>query len=361
MEGESRAYPQQEAEANAESIHVDVEKLESDIDEYRELFKHIIPLIEEDYLREKTEVVGQYEGTEYKARLPHLRRGKHGAVVIIEIIKPSGEKFSCVAKHNLYDANTYYEDVKRSPVIAGYIPKYYGAVENWIVMERLEGLELEELIEKIKSDRTFLLKYATETVNLIERATSEGLRLCDIQFHQGHNCMIDSETARIRLIELQTLRHQSDWKSNELMADQILGELYSLGGRNEVHHHQIAFLFQVLRLLRERMDLNNLFMRPIHVRPTDPRYRNAYYIQNWEALSDEQYEGILANPNLRENLTVDNSCLGYTKGLHPEIIKSVMDDNFEDFSQLLMDRKVQIDITDESDPRSKPIISETPA
>jgi hypothetical protein len=227
-------------------------------------------------------------------------------------------------------------------------------------MERLAGLELGELIEKINSDRAFLLKYATETVSLIEQATNEGLRLCDIKFHQGHNCMVNPETAKIRLIELQTLRHQQDWQPNELIADQIMGELYSLGGRKEKHTHQIAFLFQVLRLLRDRMDLNDLFMRPIHIRPTHPQYRNAWYIQNWEALSDEQYERILANPNTRENFTINNSGLGHTKGLHPEIIGSVMQDNFDVFSQLLIDRKVQVDITDDSDPRSKPIISERP-
>lgn len=108
-------------------------------------------LIENQWeLYNKPTIDTDIDGITYHVRLPHLRGGKHGAVAIMEWRGTDGGDVSCVLRKahgntGLVDAQHYLESIQAEPSIAEVVPQLYGMVGEWAVIERLQGLELDEI------------------------------------------------------------------------------------------------------------------------------------------------------------------------------------------------------------------------
>ena len=68
--------------------------------------------------------------------------------------------FECALRSDASDAKEYLKHVEDNPVVAEFVPKLYAIVGNWAVLEKLNGLELAEVEEKMRTDPQFLDKFA---------------------------------------------------------------------------------------------------------------------------------------------------------------------------------------------------------
>jgi len=342
----------------------------NEFEKYESAIREVILIVEKEWLNSANQqelslsnwdkqhkIDGEINGILYEVRTPHLRKGKHAFVAIIDIKDRDENIFSCVIRDKPEDAETYLKNVSEKPIIAEYTPKLYRITDNWVIMEKLSGLELEEVTDKIKADEDFAEKYASNVYTLIEKTAESGLILNDVMFVDGHNCMVDPGTGEIKIIEQRSLNPQSILNTKEIITDKLFSEINQIRNalvRNELDGTDqsiISFMFQVLRKVLASNKSEDLYIKSRAVKPTHPRYKTSWYIQNMEKLSDKEHQNILNNPNLRETYTVNFRGSGYTETFSPEFINAIDNNNLAEFRKLIENRKYKINITDKNDPR----------
>lgn len=322
---------------------------------YKAVFEQLIPEVEAeignpdrynpDYA---LNISGEYDGTKYGVRLPHLRRGKHAFVGIVVLNSADGETTSAVIRNQVYDARVYSEVAATHPLVKTLVPELYGISGDWVVMERLYGLELEELETRLRDDPDFRRRYARSAFNVIASAAEAGLQLNDVAFIGGHNVMVRSDDAQIRLIEQRTLA-PTIFDPNETITHQLLSELEHVIDKDE--DWRTDYAMQLIQAAIEKVGVENLYMKGRVIKPTNPNYRDAYFLERWEKLSDEGYQKILDNPVTREGLTVSWFGRGFTEAFTEETLDAAKNGDQERFKAAIAGRNYRTDITDKSDPR----------
>ena len=322
---------------------------------YRPVFERLIPEVEakiDDPNRYSSNytlnVSGEHEGTKYGVRLPHLRRGKHAFVGIVDLNASDGETTSAVIRNNVEDARVYSELTATHPIVKTLVPELYGICGDWVVMERLQGLELEELEARLRDDPDFRRNYARSAFEVTARAAEAGLQLDDVAFINGHNVMVNPDDAQIRLVEQQILA-PTIFDPNETITNQLFSELTHVSDKGE--EWRIDYAMQFVQAAMEKLGAENLYMKGRVIKPSNPNYKDAYYMERWEKLSDEEYQKILANPAMQEGLTVSWFGRGYTEVLTEETIDAAKSGNLVEFRAAIAGRKYKRDITDREDPR----------
>ena len=322
---------------------------------YKPVFEHLIPQVEakiDDPNRYSSDyalnVSGEHRGTKYGVRLPHLRRGKHAFVGIVDLNGADGETTSAVIRNNVEDARVYSELAATHPIVKTLVPELYGISGDWVVMERLQGLELEELETRLRDDPDFRRGYARSAFGVISSAAGAGLKLNDVAFINGHNVMVSPDDAQIRFVEQRNLA-PTIFDPNETITDQLFSELTHVSDKGE--EWRADYAMQLVQAAVEKVGAENLYMKGRAIKPTNPNYKDAYFLERWKKLSDDEYQKILDNPVMREGLTVSWFGTGYTEALTEETVDAARSGDKDKFKAAIAGRKYKRDITDKEDPR----------
>ena len=164
--------------------------------------------------------------------------------------------------------------------------------------------------------------------------------------------MANENTGEIKIIEQQSLVPDSYYQPNELMVDHLFSEVQQIShDLDKVEQVKIDFVFGLLQKAFENNKPEDLYKKSRDIRPTNPRYKREWHLQNFEELSEEEYQKILNNPKARENFTVRVSGRDFTETFSPEFVEAVKRQDVETFKKLIKDRKYKIDITDKKDSR----------
>lgn len=250
------------------------------------------------------------------------------------------------------------EIVKNHPGVRSLLPRQYDVVGDWAVLERLSGLELEELKDRMDTDPDFVVKYAGEAWNAIQSILGEGLETQDVRFAIGHNVMVNPDSAKVRLVE-QTSLSQSPrgYSGNERLTRILMNELE---GANQYSDSQLRFLISLFGKAIEANDPNQLFVRGREIKKGHPDFEDiwkSYYggrmIVKSEASNKPWY--------LESTTTEPPETLGYweqgvTRTFSPAFWDSVRSGSTEGLREALNSGAARAEITDPKDFRSRPII-----
>lgn len=332
--------------------------------QYRRVLEHIIPVFEAGNSEHRWDmdlaVDGIFEDRTYKIRFPHLRKGKHAAVGIVDIANPDGTTFECVIRNSPDDAMEYLKAAKHDPLVAEYSPQLFGIVDGWVVMEKLAGLELQELDERLRVDPEFLSRYAQNTQELINKLADAHLVMDDVRFINGHNVMVEPETAEVKIIEQKAIHPCLDPRESfEIETAQLFYEaagIMYMGDRTNVPAHRARFLFELCQNAFKHKKPEDLYVRSRVIKPTHPDYKDAWLLQNWEKLSEEEYQRILADPNLREKFTINYYDRGFSETFDPGFVEAIIKGDFSAFQEIVRNGNYKTDITDKNDPRAQILI-----
>ena len=334
---------------------------ETELLQNRSTIEGIIQKIEDSPISElfskQTSIEDEVNGTKFLARFPHLRRGKHASVFIVDFDTTSQQPMSFVIRNDLEPGYKFIELEEKHPEIAKRLPKLYGMVNNWVVMEKLEGLELEELTQKLKSDENFSSTYAEQSFQLIQEAANAGLTLDDVMFLNGHNCMVSPLDSSIRIIEQDRYSTIPQRTINELIAKQLFDELRT-ASHGEPQRYQTIFIAQLLQEAFKTIPPDQLYVRGRVIKPTHPLYQDAYQMNGWGKISDERLKEILADPIQREGLTIPYFESGNTEALSLEFTEAIKENNLELINELLKAHEQTYSVMDKNDPRHTPITLE---
>lgn len=102
----------------------------------------------------------------FRVRTPKLRTGKHAHVGLVEIFD-NEQVFECALRSDASDAREYLDHVRDNPSVAEFVPKLYAIVNSWAVLEKLKGLELAEVEERMRKDPQFLEKFARQAFDIV--------------------------------------------------------------------------------------------------------------------------------------------------------------------------------------------------
>ncbi len=295
-------------------------------------------------------------GIKFRVSTPKLRTGKHAKVGLVEIID-NGSVFECALRSDPSDAREYLDHIRDNPAIAEFVPKLYAIVNDWAVLERLHGLELAEVEEKMRTDPQFLEKFATHAFDIIYRAAQKKIQLNDMMFMDGHNFLVDENTGEVRFIEHRNAYPYPFLDTNELIARQLFTEAYQITHSSKGREpFKVAFVRKLFQRAGQVMGLQNLYVRTRVVLPTHSRYKEAWFIANWETLPEEKHQMILNNSTLRDSWTVNWFGRGFTEAITPELVEAISSGDENKIDAVLLEQKYKYDITDKSDPRSKSVI-----
>ncbi len=301
---------------------------------------------------------GDIDGLGFRVRMPHLRKGKHANVGIVDINDVDGSVYSFVLRNKSHDAKKHQEIVKNHPGVRGLLPRQYDIVGDWVVLERLQGLELEELLDRMDTDSDFVVKYAEEAWSTIQSVLGEGLETQDVRFAIGHNVMVNPESAKVRLIEQTSLsKSPRGYSGNERLTRMLMNELE---GANEYSDSQLQFLISLFGKAIEVNDPNQLFVRGRAIKKGHPDFEDiwkSYYGGSMILKS----EGNDKPWYLEQRTTEPPETLGFweqgvTRTFSPAFWDSVNAGSVEGLRDVLNSGAGRAEITDPNDFRSRPIL-----
>lgn len=297
-------------------------------------------------------IAGEVDGIQFTT-VRAARAGKHAQVLVVECSNDQGDQFSCVLRSGTEAATRYKEVTEKYPVAATFEPELYGTIESadqspWTVMERLRGVELDELTHSLQNP-AFAERYARSVAGLLDQTASAGLALNDCVFFRGHNVMYDDATQRPRLIEQTTLVPAEGYAPAELMSRQLRAEVESLATAepSDTTLSQADFVMHVFHMILDtgRYPADTLFERARGLLPTHPGFQREWNSQIAKGLlaappaDDEGYARILARDAInlaqglpRTLLTEDPAA----KGFSPILIDAIKRGDRDTFLQLVV-------------------------
>lgn len=315
---------------------------------------------------DRRELSGEYDGRQWSVRLPHAKVTKHGFVGLVDIDEPSGTKFECVVKslgsENM-EVKSYLKISAEKPLVKKYVPTLYAREGGWTVVEKLKGLEGEEsseLQDRLESDPDFLDRYVEKSYTMVKESAENELDLRDVSLGEGHNVLVNPDTADLRLIELDNFGIDRHHESNELIAEQLLVELEKTKANSPA---SVRYSFKMLQRAMKDIDADQFYIRPIAVGVKHSRYRELYnnrqklmfLFDDANLLSEELYKKVAANPVNKDNYITYGS-REETESIAPELIAAVQQDDLEEFKRMVEARQLKSKITDKEDPRAAPKI-----
>jgi len=345
------------SEGQESEISVDHEEVDN-----HTLFSHITQAIEGDEIVSpysgKDALTGSFQGADFNIRVPHLRRGKHAFVGVVDITEPNGKSMSVVVRNDPRDVDHYKKLVNKHPIAKKYLPNLLDEVGVWAVIERLSGLEYTEIVEKLQSDPEFLQIYAAKAWETISETAKAGLRMQDVAFVDGHNVFFDSESGQTRLVEQISLVEEVGDSSDEIAAKQLFFEVE----RGSIRHGnplRYDFSFQ---LLKNALRLNSpeaFYRRGSVISPRNDLYKSRYfYANNLQNIDEDVYQELLKKESFDKGDYVPRRQSGKTHVLSDEAIAAVRNDDLDSYKELVEAKKVLVALSSSDDIRSMPVIEE---
>lgn len=327
--------------SNESTVQLEAKELQP----YRELVGAAVELVKVwPFGKDVSQIQGQIFGKDFTVRIPHLREGKHARVAIVEVTDGDREEFSCVLRNDPESSEKYLQVIQEKPFVATLVPKLYGVMGDWVVMEKLSGLELQELTDKLASDPSFLKKYARTAYQVIKETSEAGLRLRDVEFGGAHNTIVDPESAEIRIVEQDTIDLYKKRPSNQLVTGQVLKEL-----SQTVKHKDRSkeFVFELVKLASKDIGDEQLYYQATEIGPDHPDYMKTYFTVNHK-YPEEGYKVPVTYGSY------DSS--GMTIAISPDLVESVKNDQLDRFKEIMDAGHYKISIRDKNDSRSAAIL-----
>jgi hypothetical protein len=292
---------------------------------------------------------GQIEGYSYTLRLPHAREGKHAVVGILQLTNPEGGIFTCAIRNRPEIIKGYIETVSQIPSLVDYLPQYYGTYGEWVAMECLEGLELGELTDRLEKDSNFQQKYGIEAGSALRSIADSGGDFNDVKFIDGHNVIVDPNTAIPRIIEQDALQKSQYLRPHEVLTGQLRSEILQYKPSDGVG--RLVVLLTMAHTAIAAISDEELYIRARVVSPAHPSFPVAYYLQNWEELTPELHRQYLDHPD-RDQLHCNlPGYTGITQALSAKLLSAIRANDIEKFGELLKQGDVMEGITEPNDPR----------
>lgn len=213
--------------------------------------------------------LGDYRG---KFRRPSKIPASESDVFFVEVSKADSDSSvaSFVLRDEIERAVALRVIASAQPQVNTLLDRYYPKLyyqdshSSWTAVERLIGVEEEDLVALL-ADKSFRRQYALKAYQLIIDSTALNLSLGDVVFANGHNCIVNPQTAEIKLVEPNNLLPKNPGETpSELAARQIFQELENgydrrmikileEGGREEeIFDNSLKrpFIYSLMRLTR---------------------------------------------------------------------------------------------------------------
>ncbi len=302
-----------------------------------------------------------------EARLPSARGGKHAFVGLVTLTL-DGRSWDAVIRGDLVTPADYLEIIRAKPEVAGVMPSLYGRIGPYAVMERLKGLELDEVSRRLETDPSFARRYAQAALSLIQGATEKGMMIIDVDFDYGHNCMYDGASGALRLVEQCNLRVSPlNYDSRELLMVSLLDQLrYRNAAKFDAP--ELNFLWELIRLAVSDAGLARAVVRERRLRFDHPEFRQVFgeqYFGHGSAFRRAKSEGREAfqtefdrhfsDPAVRESAWVIYGSFHWPLVFSEDFLRAVRDDDRARFDEIVHGRKFVNEIRDKSDPRYTPV------
>lgn len=313
----------------------------------------------------KTGAIGKFT---YTLDLPD-KRNKHAFVRYVSLQQNGKIIFQCVIRDQQDTLKTLGGIQAKS---IHYLPKLYRAYGDWAILEKITGIEQEEIQKKLEMDLQFRALYAQETCSLLQATAADKLLLDDVSFVLGNNVKVDPKSANIRLIEQDSLEVSVVRQPNELIAAQLFNELETVSRRptivtpkqpdenlfdnnklGNLRASRVDFVYQLVELLCQSINPADLYVRPAKIKPTHRKYigtlMGGYNYEDAKII----HEMALANNDETSLLFQGNP---NTKLLSQRLVDAVNNQDMQTFHSLLLNGEHTTDITDPSDPRTSYVV-----
>ena len=341
MSNESLPQQPKNSEQIFEAYKPALEKAAAILDENKEEVREhkSIQAVDEDHL--------------FTIAIPYVRKGKHAFVAFVDVEEEAGgDSREFVFRDKASEAEKFRDNAAKKPIISSVSPQLYGIIGKWAVIEKIEGLELKDLVDKLVSDPAFSGLYQDKVIELIDSTSNQGVAIHDVDFFDGHNCKVDPETADLKFIE-QTNAWPSEDEVREIQYNVLIQDLNSLGPKPEAPEQsdRISFLFSLMQKAHSKFDLATLCYRSRRMKPNHSRYKGEYFVQTWKDMPEELHQKLLEHPEWHENNALYVNGQKYSEAFSSEFVQAIESGDKDKFLQLIKAGKHKCEIKDEGDPR----------
>lgn len=228
----------------------EVERTDRFIKRHEVGFRSLVRIAYEEASRERGEDVSTestaslHEGLRYRIK-PTFRTGKQQAVCILEVKDETGEKIEVVCKR---DGRHTLEQQLAQPVLQDLLPKIFLEESEIIVIEKINGLELEPYQAFLREDPKHMDQLVDEAMEILKKLAASPFKLQDVDFACGHNVMYDLDQKRFRLFDVHSLGDSDPKMSADERTIRFLNDQFQSGEEvsNEAAYFTGLFLQKYL-------------------------------------------------------------------------------------------------------------------
>jgi hypothetical protein len=210
-------------------------------------------------------------------------RGHHATAGLVEVIAPSGKRSEFVLRAPLQEAEDYLELARTYPLVRDSVPNLLGVINGWAILEKLQGIENKMVAKKIQEYSEFTSRYIQNAADLVVQSAEQGLMMTDVVFKNGHNVMVNENTAEIQFVEQTMLqpkeRFYGDPSKERLIGEQLCKEYMGLVRREWADYDtpnrkivpQFApdgnplFVFELTKAIAAKIPLESLLGREMGI------------------------------------------------------------------------------------------------
>lgn len=259
------------------------------------------------------------------------RAGKQQKVIVLELTFLEGDSFEVVCKEDL---SHMCEKQKENLILQKYLPKIYFEEQGIAVVQKVNGLELDQYEQAMKDDETVLPKVVEGAIEIMTAFAHSSFRLSDVEFIRGHNVMLDAETKKPKLFDIHSM---DDWKSSYeekmLFFLNKVGE--SLGAYEKKQQPGLPFLAGLIREYQSKHKQEVLSYQGKEERRLmigDPGYDEAFKrYQETDEMGDMAERGDVMDVVLEGRIF-----------LSPAVIEASEQNDLERLKQLVKERKGRV-------------------
>lgn len=228
----------------------EVERTDRFIKRHESAFRSLVRIAYEEADRERHDevpaepTVSVHEGLRYRIKLT-FRTGKQQTVCILEAKDETGEKIEVVCKR---DSQHILEQQRAQPVLQDLLPKIFLEENQIIVIEKLNGLELEPYQAFLREDPKHMDQLVDEAMEILKKLAASPFKLQDADFARGHNVMYDLDQKRFRLFDVHSLGDSDPKMSADERTIRFLNDQFQSGEEvsNEAAYFTGLFLEKYL-------------------------------------------------------------------------------------------------------------------
>lgn len=207
------------------------------------------------------------------SKITYKRLHKNGSVAILDLSKNKID-FLCVIKQDPAVYESYRKNIERASDIKKYLPDVYGNINDWIVVEHINGIEDADVTEKLSTDNEFLKSYTKNIFNFLYTVAMNNFITGDVVLSEGKNVLVNPSDGTIKLTEIDNIApyptrgyrgSQEHFNKDELLLDNLLFEIDSLSREAKLSPDSISMrvnlLIQLFSHLLQKIDPENFKIR----------------------------------------------------------------------------------------------------